>query len=172
MFLKLFKDKSNQKYINRLLNSSISNVKNKKIESVGILLNLIEFSDYDVFKKFIKSLGVKDNKLKFIAFIEDEKDALNSWDAYYNINDFGWRGKINNIELQEFINTNFDLLISYYQEDRYELNVVTALSKANFKVGISRHDERLHDFIVKVEPKHIETFKTELLKYFKGLNII
>lgn len=84
----------------------------------------------------------------------------------------GWKGKISNIELEEFINAKFDVLISYYKKDRYELNVVTALSKANFKVGIADHDERLNDFIVKIEPNQIETFKTELIKYFTVLNII
>ena len=172
MFLKLFKDKSNQKYINRILNSRISNVNKKRIESVGVLLNLEEFSDYDAFKQFLKTINVLENKVKFIAFIEDEKDALNSWDSYFNPKDFGWKGKISNIELEEFINAKFDVLISYYKKNRYELNVVTALSKANFKVGIADHDERLNDFIVKVKPNQIETFKTELLKYFRVLNII
>ena len=67
MFLKLFKDKSNQKYINRILNSRISNVRKKRIESVGVLLNLEEFSDYDALKQFLKSINVLDNKVKFIA---------------------------------------------------------------------------------------------------------
>ena len=172
MFLKLFKDKSNQKYINRILNSRISNVRKKRIESVGVVLNLEEFSDYDVLKQFLKSINVLENKVKFIAFIEDEKDTLNSWDSYFYAKDFGWRGKINNIELEEFINSKFDVLISYYKKDRYELNVVTAVSKANFKVGIADHDERLNDFIIKIKPNQIEIFKSELLKYFKVLNIV
>ena len=58
MFLKLFKDKSNQKYINRILNSRISNVRKKRIESVGVLLNLEEFSDYDALKQFLKSSSI------------------------------------------------------------------------------------------------------------------
>lgn len=172
MFLKLFKDKSNQKYINRILNSRISSVKIKRVESVGVLLNLEEFNDYDEFRYFLKSVNVLDNKIKFIAFIPDEKDALNSWDSYYNPKNFGWHGKIMNVELNEFIATKFDILISYYKKDRYELNVVTALSKANFKVGIASHDQRLNDFIIKVEPNQIKTFKKELKKYFKVLNII
>ena len=172
MFLKFLRDKSNQKYINRILNSRISNVKIKRIESVGVLLNLEEFNDYDEFRYFLKSINVLDNKIKFIAFIEDEKDASNSWDSYYNPKNFGWHGKIMNVELEEFIATEFDVLISYYKKDRYELNVVTALSKANFKVGIASHDERLNNFIIKTKPNQIKTFKKELKKYFKVLNII
>lgn len=172
MFFKRFKEKSNQKYINRILNSRKSNVESKKIETVGILLNLDEFFDYDVFRNFFKSLNINENRVKFIAFIEDEKEIPNSWDSFYNPKEFGWNGKITNIELVEFMNTKFDVLISYYTKNRYELNVVPALSKANFKIGISNHDDRLHDFIVKIKPNQIETFKTELLKYFKVLNII
>ena len=68
MFLKLFKDKSNQKYINRILNSRISNVNKKRIESVGVLLNLEEFSDYDTIEQFLKSINSLKNDYNSTKF--------------------------------------------------------------------------------------------------------
>ena len=80
--------------------------------------------------------------------------------------------KIKSIELQDFINTKFDALISYYKADNLELNTVTALSKANFKIGISGNDQRLNDFIIDVKSSQINIFKQETLKYLTVLNKI
>lgn len=172
MFLNRFKKKSNQNYINKILKSRKTSVNSNKIESVGIILNLDEFNEYDNLRLFLKNIGIRENKVKFITFITDEKSAPNSWDSYFNPKNFGWNGKIKNIELQQFINTKFDALISYYKEDRLELNTVTALSKSNFKIGISSIDQRLNDFIIDVKPNQINIFKKEIIKYLKVLNKI
>lgn len=172
MFLKRFKEKSNQKYINSILNSRSVNVDARRIESVGVILNYDEYNNYDEFRNIFKSFGVLENKVKFLTFITDEKLAPNSWDAYFNPKNFGWNGKINNVEVQEFVNTEFDALISFYKEDNLELNLVTTLSKANFKIGISNKDERLNDFIINIKPHQIDLFKHELIKYLKVLNKI
>jgi len=172
MFLNRFKKKSNQNYIDKILKFRKASVNSNKIESVGIILNLDEFNEYDNLRLFLKNLGIMENRIKFITFITDEKLAPNSWDAYFNPKNFGWNGKIKNVELQEFINTKFDALISYYKEDRLELNAVTALSKSNFKIGISSIDQRLNDFIINVKPNQINIFKKEIIKYLKVLNKI
>ena len=74
-------------------------------------------------------------------------------------------GRIKNNELQSFLNTPFDILVSYYKNDILELNLISALSKANFKVGISNKDERFHDLILDVLPNKFHVFKEEFIKY-------
>ena len=172
MFLKRFKEKSIQKHINNYLDNRKASVHSGLILSVGIVLNLDEFNDYDKLREIIKSIGVKDNRVKFIAFIDDEKSAPNSWDSFFNPKEIGWKGKILGLELEEFINTKFDALICYYRDDKMELNFVSALSKANFKIGISNNDPRLYDFIIDIETEHIQVFEKELTKYLKVLNKI
>ncbi len=172
MILKRFKENSNQKYINRILNSRISSVDNRHIESVGIVVNIEEFSDYDELKALFKSLGINENKIKIISFISNEKMEINSWDSSFYPKDIGWQGKILDQELQTFIDSEFDALISYYKNDNLNLNMITTLSKANFKIGISNTDERLNDFIIDVETGQLQLFKEELLKYLKVLNKI
>ena len=172
MFLRRFKEKSNQKYINSILNSRRVAIHSRPIESIGVILNYDECNKYDALRAIFKSVGILENKVKFLTFITDEKLAPNSWDAYFNPRDFGWKGSINNVEAQEFIKTEFDALISFYKEDNLELNMITASSKANFKIGISNNDDRLHDFIIDIKPHQIDLFKYELIKYLKVLNKI
>ena len=172
MFLKRFKEKSIRKYINKILDNRKTSVNSNKIESIGVILNLEEFNEHENLTFFFKNIGIRENKIKFITYVPKEEMKPNTWDSYFNPNDFGWKGKLNNVELQEFVKTKFDALISYYKEDNLELNAVTTLSKANFKIGISGNDQRLNDFIIDVKPNQINVFKQELVKYLKTLNKI
>lgn len=170
MILKAFKEKSNQKYINTLLSARKAAVDNRKIGSVGVILNVDEFKDFEAFRIYLKGLGIKSPKIKIIAFIKDEKEVDFHWETYFNPKDFGWKGKINNVELQTFIETEFDALISFYKENVLELNSITAQSNANFKIGLSNSDQRLYDLIIDVKPSNFSLFKSELKKYLTVLN--
>ncbi|MCO4820516.1 MAG: hypothetical protein KC469_00510 [Flavobacteriaceae bacterium] len=172
MFLKRFKEKSNQKYINNVLNNRDVEIHNDLIESVGVIVKFDEFNSYDDLRQVFKHLGITDNKVKFIAYINDEKLIPSTWDTFFYPKCFGWGGNINNNDVNEFINQKFDALISYYKEDNLELNMLTALSKANFKIGLSDKDPRLHDFIINIMPYQVDIFKTELKKYLRVLNKI
>ena len=172
MFLKLFRKRSNQKYINKILNSKRSKISEKKIRSVGIILSLEEFKDYDKIKEIFTDFGINENRIKFITYLSDKDFQLNHWDDYFSPEDFGWSGNITNIALNEFIDFKYDVLISYYRLDNTDLNLVTAKSKANFKIGISNFDQRLNDFIIDIGTEHVNVFRNELEKYLKGLNKI
>lgn len=172
MFLKRFKEKSNQKFLNRLLKERKTSVTHKKVETIGVILNYEEFNDYDAIRLFFKSVGIKEKNLKIIAYLNDEKEAPNSWDNFYFFKDFGWHGKILNQSINNFIETKFDVLLSFYSKNCYELSILTAASNANFKIGITDYDERLNDCIIKVSTQEFNIFKQEVLKYLKVLNKI
>jgi len=172
MFFKRLKKKSNQKYINNILNSRRSSVDDRPIKSVGVIFNNDEFKNYEQIRSLFKSIGINENRVKFITLIDDEKSRPNSWDAYFYPENFGWKGKIEGADLVDFVNEPFDALISYYHNDNLELSMATTLSKANFKIGITNKDERLYDFIINIDPNQISIFKNELIKYLKVFNKI
>ncbi|GAA3589039.1 hypothetical protein Q4Q39_14345 [Flavivirga amylovorans] len=172
MILKGFKEKSNVKHLNKLLSERQVNVTDKKIESLGVILNIDEIDDFKLFRVFADFLKIRENKLKIIAFSENDKDTLTSWDVCFNPKDFGWKGVINNIELQTFLDTKYDALVSYYTKDVLELKMMTAKSKAQFKIGIVQSDERLNDLIIKTKLKEFDVFKEETIKYLTILNKI
>ena len=47
MFIKFLKNRSNRKFIKRAIESRVQSVENKKIESVGVIVNIGEFKQYD-----------------------------------------------------------------------------------------------------------------------------
>lgn len=172
MFLKRFKDKSNQKYINKTLNSRQADLGSQKITSIGVLLHGDEFIDYEKYRQLMSHIGVNENKVKFMTFVEDHKNEMNTWDDTFSPKDLGWNGKLSNAALQDFVNTEFDALISYYNSEALELQMLTASSKAHFKIGINTEDERLFDLIINVTSNEIDVFGQELKKYLKILNKI
>ncbi|MDT0557534.1 hypothetical protein RM697_02665 [Ichthyenterobacterium sp. W332] len=169
MILKVFKEKSNQKFINSLLSARRAAFSNSKVQTIGVLLNIEEYDDFESFRVYFKSLGLVSPKCKVVAFIDDEKKISNLWDTYFISKNFGWKGKILSVDLQSFINYEFDVLISYYKKDQLETNLITAMSKAKFKVGLSGLDERLYDLIIDVPINNFKTFKFELKKYLTVL---
>ncbi|MEP5254741.1 DUF6913 domain-containing protein [Winogradskyella rapida] len=170
MILKAFKEKSNRKYVNNLLAARKSRVNQTKIKTVAVLLNANEFHEFEVFRVFFKSLGLESPKHKIIAFTLDDKLEHNQWNTHVSPKDFGWKGKIKNADLETFIKEPYDLLISFYKNPVLQLDLITAASKAQFKVGITRTDERLYDLIIDVDLKDINIFKQELKKYLNILN--
>jgi len=165
MILKGFKEKSNQKFINKLIDTRRAQTSTKRMESVGIVLNLSEFDDFEIFRIFFEDLKLNPNKIKLVGFVEDPKLIEFSRELLFSEKQIGWKGKIKNNELQSFLNTSFDVLVSYYKTDNLELNLITALSKANFKVGLTVHDKRFYDLILDVLPNQFNVFKQEFIKY-------
>ncbi len=170
MILKAFKDKSIQKYVNKLLATRKAQINNNKVKTIAVLLNTSEFHEFEVFRVYFKELGLRSPKHKIIAFTLDDKLEHNKWNIHYSPKDFGWKGKIKNIDLETFINEPYDVLICYYKKQVLQLDLIAAASKANLKVGISRKDERLYDLIIDVALKEINIFKQELKKYLNILN--
>ena len=172
MVLKAFKEKSNRKCLNKLVSERHINIDDSKINSLGVILNIDEIDDLEPFNQLADNIKVHPNKLKIITFSANEKEQEFTWDACFNPNDFGWKGQIKNVELKSFLNTKFDALISYYTNEQIELKLLTALSKAQLKVGLLQSDERLNDLIIKTNLKEFNVFKAELYKYLTILNKI
>lgn len=172
MILKGFKEKSNKKHLNKILSLRHLNVTTDKIKSLGVVLHIDEIDDFDWFRSLAEELDIHPNNFKIISYSSNDEGNQSSWDVCFNEKDFGWRGKIKNVELQLFIDTKFDALISYYTGEDLELKLITAKSQAQFKIGIFQTDERLNDLIIKTDLNKCDAFKKELFKYLTILNKI
>ncbi|GAB1857756.1 hypothetical protein MHTCC0001_25930 [Flavobacteriaceae bacterium MHTCC 0001] len=170
MILKGFREKSNKKFLNKLLSERKVNIDNNPIKSLGVILNYDEINDFNVFNALAARLQVHTTQIKVIGYTFDIKNQDTLWHSCFNEKDFGWKGDIKNIELDSFLDKSFDVLISYYTEAHLELKLMTALSKSQLKIGILQTDLRLNDLIIKTNIKDINTFEDEVVKYLKILN--
>ncbi|MFC5196005.1 DUF6913 domain-containing protein [Bizionia hallyeonensis] len=167
MILKGFKENSIKKHLQSILNNSEGTSKAQVIESVGIIVNADEVTNLAMFDTLTSSLHILPNKLKVIAYTEAKNTELLSWESCYSPKDIGWNGTILNTELDTFLNTKYDLLISFYATDLLHLKLLTAKSEAYFKASIFQEDERLNDLIIQTPLNDFDAFKIELLKYLQ-----
>ncbi len=172
MILKGFKKNSNKKHLDKILLNREVNILDGKIESLGVIINIDEINDFQRFRDLAKELNIHSNNVKIIAFNNNRKENPNFWDTCFNEKDLGWNGSIKNVELQSFIETNFDVLISYYTDDILELKLITAKSQAQFKIGILQSDSRVNDLIININLNDFKVFKNELFKYLTILKKI
>ncbi len=172
MILKGFKERSNKKYLNKILSTRNINVNDKKINSLGVIMHIDESDDFEIFRTLAADLNIHPNKLKIIAYSNIIKEDYNSWEMCFNAEDFGWGGTIKNVELRTFLDTQFDALISYYSSDELKLKMLTAMSQSAFKIGVLQTDNRLNDLIIKSNLSEFSVFKNELFKYLTVLKKI
>ena len=167
MFVKRWKKRSILKHIERLLERPPYPIRPGAISTIGIIY------DYNLPKEFIsrlEGLGFRMNQIKTIGLLPDDITPHNSWDVFYHASDFGWNGQHNNHALKAFSEENFDLLIAYFKEPKWPLTMATALSKANFKLGLIPSMESSFDLIIDVKIQQLDLLIFELKKYLSQLN--
>ena len=172
MIFKGFKEKSNKNYINSQLKKRVVSQSNTKIKRIGVIFNTEELKEIPNFSNLAEGIGANKQKVELIAFKSQVKKDEEVFDPTFTLKHLGWKGIIKDKVLKQFLNTEFDLLISYYKSDVTPLKLLTVASKSKFKVGILETDERINDLIIKTEIIDFKTFTSELKKYLNILNKI
>ena len=142
------------------------------IQTIGLL---IDSSDFDKKESLIQELIANGFIEKNISVINySDKLSKNEIDQrlIFNSDSMNWNGEITNQVIDNFIQTKFDLLISYYVIEKPILLVITNQSKAQFKVGFSSIDKRLNHLLISTTLEKQSVFVQELFKYLKILNKI
>ncbi|MFV8362903.1 DUF6913 domain-containing protein [Flavobacterium sp. ZT3P35] len=172
MFLNYFKDF----IVKKTLKKSFQNLKNSEsiqaIKKIGVLVDASVFSETESLVKQLEVNGILAENISVIIY----SDAFNTLETKKRIA-FGakhlrWNGKISSVEVNDFVNKEFDLLISYYNIEKTILLKVTHSSRALFKVGFSSIDKRLNHFMIQTDGSDFKLFISELFKYLKILNKI
>lgn len=170
MFLNKIKDFWTKKIVKKRL----SNVKHinsdSSIKKVGIVFDESYFYEKEKMILELIEHGIEEKNIDFLVFKHQVKKN-DSFDykvfTYKNIN---WNASFDGLEVNDFVNADFDLLISYYDIEKAPLLLLTSLSKAKFKVGFASIDKRLNHFMIDTNAENYNVFINELFKYLKILN--
>ena len=172
MFIRYIKEIS----LKKILKRSLYNVKPSSlltpIQTVGVLLDESYFSDKEQLTKELIASGINENNIKMIVFRDKIKKNDTFSQPTFSNNDMCWNGDFNRIFITDFINTPFDMLISYYDTQKAPLLLITNQSKALFRVGFSNVDKRLSHLMINTNAENYKVFVHELFRYLKILNKI
>lgn len=170
MFLSVIKDFS----VKRILINNLHKVKRstnaQSVKTIGLIVDQSSFLETEKLIDVIVKNGFSSDALSVIVF-NGKKGTPDNFPTIKQA-DLKWNGELNGIVANEFLNKDFDLLISYYVQDNALLLATTFHSKASLKVGFAAIDERFNDLIIKCEPSDHAVFIQEVFKYLKILNKI
>jgi hypothetical protein len=167
-----------------LKKKSILNYYKKNVASYTTITRLQEQNKIKTILVLVREERVnelRENLLGQFEFTADEMVFLVwcAWDKKreyqkeeFTTKDIGFFGKIKNQNLQHQLAKEYDLLITYNAPNDIVMNLLTLVSKATFKAGLSSQDQRLNDLVIAVEENDPDAFKNELIKYLKILKKI
>ena len=160
----------------KIVNKSLLNVKlvatASKIKTVGIVFDESYFYEREALVQELIVQGIEEKDIKVLVFKNNiKKNEAFDYPTFCN-KDLSWTATFSKLEVLNFVNENFDLLINYYDVEKIPLLLLSNESKANFKVGFSNIDKRLNHFMINTNAENHTVFIDELFKYLKILNKI
>lgn len=170
MFLKYFRTFSAKRVLKKSSINVNSTVSNHPIQTVGVLIDETVFNNKQALIQNLIAKGIKPENISVLAYKAKYKKKENITYPHYSKKDITWLGTIEKKEVKDFKSCVFDLLISYYDEKKTPLQIVTYKSKADFKVGFVSSDKRLNHFMIDTEIQNYNVFVDELFKYLRILN--
>jgi len=168
-----FKEKSGKKYLeSKLTDANTYSSKKKGISTIGCIVDVDAFPKKEVFNDLINEFSLRPNSVKIISFKRDYDEDSMFTTHVFSTKDLGWKGKIDNSYVREFMDREYDLLINYFNEENLLMKLLTAQTKARIKVGFGDIDLKVNDLILNTPLSDYQIFKSELKKYLKILNEI
>jgi len=171
MFLKGIKKKSAQKYITKALKVNVNN-QGGKIKNLAVLVDASIYPDFPFFNELAEVFDVAKESIVILYYHPEKKVAEQFSGTIYTDTQLGFNAVIQNESVLHFVEKDYDALLNFYNEDNLMLNLVSAKSKAKFKIGFSGAKEGINDFSVVTELNNISVFTFELKKYLSILNKI
>ncbi len=140
-------------------------------ETIALIFDATDREDFEIIKKYIKKLKGNKKKVRALGFYDGkEEPTLMSSKLEYDFfsrKQLKWYLKPNDPIIDNFLQEPFEVLINLCMDYKTPLLYVTALSKANFKVG-REHSKfaPYYDMMIKVEENtKLHVFIETLEKY-------
>jgi len=142
----------------------------KEMYSVAILTTVNFSSELDIINE-IKNTFKSVRHVQMYAFRAFKKSDSISY-KHFSEKNFDWKGKVKEPSLKNFLETPFDLLIGYFNEENLYLELAALESNATFKIGFAKANDTLYDLVVNEDPKNIDSFIEVIKKYLELLHKI
>jgi len=145
-------------------------------KSIVLLFDASKQEDYKEVYSFFNKLSKTGMRVQMVGF-NYSKDLFDFYQtgvyfSYFSKQDFHWYGGIKNPKLNDFLQEEWDILIDFgINNNRYFINAIAALSKAQFKIATKKHSTTIYDFIIDIEKnKNLTYFIEQIDFYLKMIN--
>jgi len=119
-----------------------------RAKSFGILFDGTSDKDVKLIKNYVSNLKSKGKTVEMLGYI-NSKNTNETAHYFFSNEDLNWYSVPTSKQVEDFINKDFDIFMGLHTKSYEPLDYITALSKADFKIGMYRkaHDE-FYDLMV------------------------
>ncbi len=141
--------------------------------SIGIVCEITDENSYkDIFRLF-NNLQNGGHDVKLIGYINEKEVpffCLQQLSADYFCNKhLNWFGNPNMVQVQDFIQKDFDILIDFNFRHNAPVKAILAQSNAKFIIGREKSNSAYYDLFIENSPKDNQTYLKEIFTYTQML---
>jgi len=144
--------------------------------TIGMVYDATNRQDYEMVKKFAKYLKEKGKSVMALGFINSkDPGSLRNTQLEYRFftkKDLNWYFKPNCLEVNNFIERRFDILLDLSIDYCFPIKYICGLSRSSFKVGLSdKGAEKYFDMMIDIgQNKTLEHFLKNIDVYINMVN--
>ncbi len=146
-----------------------SSIRFEQAKRVGILFDATNLDNQVFVENYVQLLRKSGKQVSLLAFVDDSHEHNNLPFKYYNRKDLSWYEHPNSSDVNQFIETPFDVLLSLHIHSVKSLEYISALSHALLRVG-KYDDKKIHCYdlmIDNAENTNLQHFIQQVDKHLK-----
>jgi len=146
-----------------------ASIRFEKSKRIGILFDATNLDNRVFAENYVQLLRKAGKRVDIMAFVDDEQEHDNLPFKYFNIKNLSWYEHPNTSEVEDFISTPFDILLSLHLHSVRSLEYISTLSHASMRVG--KYDESKIDcydlMIDNAQNDNLQHFIQQIDKHLK-----
>ena len=143
---------------------------------IGVVYDATNRQTYEMTRNFVLYLKDRQKHVVSLGFINSKnpnqllKPLLEF--RYFNKKDLNWYFKPKGVEVQNFLDEDYDILIDLCIDKCFPVRYICGLSKAKFKVGTTGENSALfYDLMIDIDKKKtLENYITQVKHYLGIIN--
>lgn len=159
-----FKKKKIKKASNQIPLQGLEEGYDYNFKSLGILIDKKEVASVEAIVTSFRQKGYVFDQIKVLVYSGFIKDKKSSYPSFSLI-DFSLNGVLKSSIVNDFINTDFDLLMNFYDKDTIPLVYVSTTTKAKFRVGVASVSKSVNHFSLEVKELNASQYVNHLVDY-------
>lgn len=151
--------------------ASRTSVEFEMAESIGILFDATEPSNRNKVIAYAQKLIKNGKKVNLLGFVNNKQKELSFSFKYFTLNEVNWKMIPQGNDVNQFINKKFNILISLCFGKIHPIEYISALSKANLRVGPFSENPNCYDLMIDTPPsKGIDHLIKQVDFYLNRIN--
>ncbi len=119
-------------------------------ESIGILFDATDPSSRNKVLAYAQGLIKNGKKVNLLGFVKNKQKDLSFSFKYFTLNEINWKMVPESAEINQFMNKKFDILINLFFGKNSSIEYISALSKANLRVGPFSDNPNCFDLMIDI----------------------